>query len=62
MPTGKFTVADIPTQADVEEIRQEFEDSVMTGDPPPIITVEGDGPWTVIATFPGGGSESRSFG
>ena len=62
MPEGEFKVTDIPTQNDVEEIKQEFLDSVMTGDPPPEITVEGDGPWTVIAKFPGSGSSTRSFG
>ena len=61
MPTGKFKVTDIPTQKDVEDIKQEFEDSVETGEPLPEFMVEGNGPWTVIATFPGSGSETRSF-
>ena len=63
MPTGEFKVTDIPTQDDVEAVKQEFLDGVLTGDPPPNITVEGEdpGPWTVIATFPGSGSETRSF-
>ena len=62
MPTGEFKVTDIPTQADVEAIKEEFLDGVLTDDPPPNIAVEGTGPWTVIATFPGSGSETRSFG
>ncbi len=63
MPTGEFKVTDIPTQDDVEAIKQEFMDGVLTGDPPPVITVEGGptGPWTVIAKYPGSGSETRSF-
>ena len=60
MPTGEFKVTDIPTQDDVEAIKQEFMDSVLTGDPSPNISVEGDGPWTVIATFPGSGSGHRA--
>ena len=61
MPTGEFKVTDIPTQDDVETIKQEFLDGVLTGDPPPNIRVEGSGPWTVIATYPGSGSDTRSF-
>ena len=61
MPTGEFRVTDIPTQEDVETIKEEFLDSVPTGHPPPNISVEGDGPWTVIATYPGSGSDTQSF-
>ena len=54
MPTGEFKRTDIATEAERDEIIQEFLDDVMTGDPPPVITVEGEptGPWTVIAKYP----------
>ncbi len=54
MPTGEFRRTNIPTQAEVDAIKQEFLDDVKTGDPPPVITVEGGptGPWTVIAKYP----------
>ena len=63
MPTGIFKVTDIPTQDDVDIIKQEYLDSVPIGDPAPSIEVEGPGggPWTVIATFPGDGEDISSF-
>jgi len=64
MPTGIWKMTDIPTQTDVDDVKQEYIDGVPIGDPPPSIVVEpegGPGPWTVIATYPGDGGKTESF-
>jgi len=61
MPTGVHRVTDIPTREDVDKIKEEFLWSVRSTDDPPEIEEEGDGPWTVIATFPGPGDNTETF-
>jgi hypothetical protein len=59
MPTGEFKITDIPTQADVDALKTGYALEV----PPPGITVEGEapGPFTMIARYPGPGSETETF-
>ena len=53
MATETHTITDIPTQADVEKVKDRLRRSALSTEPPPEITVEGpeDGPWTVIGVF-----------
>ena len=63
MLTGKYMVTDIPTREDVEKTKLRFLRSNLSTEPQPEITEEGEepGPWTVIATFPGSGSDTQPF-
>ena len=61
MLTGKYTVTDIPTREDVEKTKRRFLHSNLSTEPQPEITEGGTGPWTVIAIFPGPGTDTQPF-
>lgn len=58
MPSGVFEITDIPENK-VETVIANFQ----LEDPPPQIkkTKQADGRWTVTATFPGPGKQTKNF-
>lgn len=59
MPTGVFTITDIP-EADVATVIADF----GLENPPPVTTTtkQPNGLFTVTATFPGAGAQKKKFG